>query len=329
MPLFPESFKTVSINPVSSPGTSIFALHHKASGTNSNSRKVLLLLHGFPQNHTLFHVFVSELSKLGFLNEWDIVIPDLPGYGKSTKPASTDGSHYAHSKRAIAADCVGLIDTLYTPEQEFYVAGHDRGARVAYRMAVDCKRVKAACFIEIIPTTSVWASMKPEDGHKETFRFAHWIYLALPSPLPETLFSAASDSYFKMAFVGMTGANFKTPDGQGGMKLKYEPEALESWITQYKDPLVLQGSLEDYRAGASIDIVHDSDPNSAVSCPILVLCGSHLSKRFDIEGIWKAERVDTNKLTVKDVGDEGTGHFTPYEAAEDCAIKLSEWLVNL
>jgi len=342
MPLFPESFKAVSLSPSSSPQTSFFALHHTAPANPGS--KLLLLLHGFPQNHNLYHPFVAQLSKLGFLNEWDIIIPDLPGYvdpfthsalqcfdspscryGQSRKPASTDGSHSAHSKRAIAADCVALIDTIYSPDKEFYVAGHDRGARVAYRMAADSRRVKAACFMEIIPTRSVWARMKPEDGHKETFRNAHWIYLALPSPVPETLLSASSDIYFRGAFERMTGAGLKNSDGT----LKYEAEALESWITQYRDPLVLQGSLEDYRAGASIDIEHDSDPNSVVHCPILVLTGAHLSNRVDVEGIWKAERLDAQKLTVLSVGDDHVGHFIPYEAAEDCATKLVTWLEGL
>lgn len=323
MPLFPESFKAVSLSLPSSPETSFFALHHTAPANPGS--KVLLLLHGFPQNHNLYHPFVAQLSKLGFLNEWDIVIPDLPGYGQSRKPASTDGSHSAHSKRAIAADCVALIDTIYSPDKEFYVAGHDRGARVAYRMAADHRRVKAACLMEIIPTRSVWAHMRPEDGHKETFQMAHWIYLALPPPVPETMIGASSDAYFKGAFQGVTGAGFKNSDGT----LKFEAEALESWITQYRDPLVLQGSLEDYRAGASIDIEHDSDPNSVVHCPILVLAGAHLSKRCDVEGIWKAERLDAQKLTVLNVGDDHVGHFIPYEAAEDCAVKLVTWLEKL
>lgn len=101
---------------------------------------------------------------------------------------------------------------------------------------------------------------------------------------------------------------------------------MDSWITQYRNPLVLQGALEDYRAGATIDLDHDAEPNSAVECPVLILCGVHLSGRFDVESIWKAEKVDVSTLVVKHVGDENTGHFIPIEAAEGCAFEISEWL---
>ncbi|KAJ7593847.1 putative epoxide hydrolase [Mycena floridula] len=323
--LFPETFKPITVRLDN--GTSFFALH---SQTSSPTKKVLVLLHGYPQNHTLYHRFAHELLKLGMLGSWDVVIPDLPGYGKSTKTPSADGSHFANSKRAIAADLVFLINELYSETQRFVVVGHDRGARVAYRLAADYPgRVLAVSLLEILPSQTVFASMISWGNIEEVFNKYHWIFLALPSPVPETLISASSDFYYRYGLGSLTGSSFKTADGQGGTHLKYDSRALASWITQYRDPAVILGALEDYRAGASIDMEHDSEPNSSVKCPMLVACGKNFHKASDVAGVWKSEKIDVEKLTVKQVGDEGTGHFIPYEAAEDCAREVYEWLAAL
>lgn len=175
-----------------------------------------------------------------------------------------------------------------------------------------------------------------QSNRHEAFAAYHWIFLALPPPLPETLISASSDYYFHHTIASWTGKRFKhdsAPDSfpKGEPSLKYDPTALASWIDQYHDPAVLQGALEDYRAGATIDLVHDAEPSS-VECPLLELHSIHLEKGPDLEAIkdnWSSSLVDPTLLTVKRVGDEETGHFIPIEAAEDCAREIKKWLLEL
>lgn len=224
---------------------------------------------------------------------------------------------------------------------------------MAYRMAKDWKdRVTGACLLDIIPTRTKFESKifflsfsashhgmrlagmsLAQNNHKETFGAYHWVFLALPPPLPETLISASSDFYFHYTIASWTGKRFKHDDApesslKGVPSLDFDPSALASWIDQYHDPAVLQGALEDYRAGATIDLVHDAEA-SGVECPLLVLHSVYLGEGPDVKAIWNAEPVDTTLLLVKQVGDEETGHFIPIEAAEDCAREIKEWLSGL
>ncbi|KAJ3845478.1 putative epoxide hydrolase [Lentinula raphanica] len=333
--LFPESFQKVfvtlnaakSINePAATPPVKIFALRHSPPQSplltsSEDSRKVLLLLHGYPQNHTLYYETVQELSKAGILNHWDVVIPDLPGYGRSTKIPSMDGSHYENSKRAIAADCVALIDTMYSPGKRFIVAGHDRGARVAYRMAKDFRdRVLGLCLMEIIPTRMMFEKMHSSNGHQLTLDTYHWIFLAQPPTLPETLIGASSDYYFSHTIESWTG-----PRHRGHL----DPIAVASWVEQYRNPAVLTGSLEDYRAGASIDLEHDEEDEklrkTAVDCPILVLHTKKFKAQHeDVAVIW--DSLGSKGVTVKQVGDDQVGHFLPIEAAADAIPEMISWM---
>ncbi|KAL8292811.1 hypothetical protein RQP46_000505 [Phenoliferia psychrophenolica] len=324
--MFPPSFApTTTVFPSPEAGslaspTSVFALHHQPPKASKN---VLVLLHGYPQNHTLWYEFVASLAPTGVLDEWHIIVPDLPGYGQSRKEASPDGSHSAHCKRAIAADIVATVDHLVGPEALFVVVGHDRGARVGYRMAKDFPaRVRGVCLQDIVPTKFVFRQMSYEIGrHQETFKSYHWIVLALPSPLPETLFNG-STVFFESNIDSWTGSRFKG---------KFTAAAKSSWVDQYLEPAVVTGALEDYRAGASIDLDHDEADEkagtAAVLCPLLALYSVHLSRRFDVDAIWK----DLGKASVRSVqvGDEQTGHFLPIEAVEDTVREVVEWMKAL
>ncbi|KAF5355552.1 hypothetical protein D9758_006302 [Tetrapyrgos nigripes] len=325
--LFPESFKEKSVllnlsqEGIRRPSTKIFSLHHSPTVSN---KKVLVLLHGYPQNHTLYYDFVRELSVLGILDEWDIVIPDLPGYGRSTKIPSADGSHLANSKRAVAADIVSLINALFGTKQQFVVAGHDRGARVAYRLAKDHRdRVLGTCIMEIVPTKKVFERMNYSDKHRMTFGTYHWIFLALPSPLPETLIGASSDFYYSHTIESWTG-----PRSRGN----FDPIAVASWVEQYRNPAVITGALEDYRAGASIDLEHDEederDGTAAVDCPLLVLHSVGFGEKNDVKGIWEPLAAP-GKIQIRSVGDDQVGHFIPVEAAQETVAELVPWLKTL
>ncbi|KAK1224780.1 hypothetical protein PQX77_012298 [Marasmius sp. AFHP31] len=346
--LFPDNFveKSVTFNDLNDgvqSATKVFTLHYTApADTTASKKRVLVLLHGYPQNHTLYHSFIHELSVSGALNEWDVVIPDIPGYGKSSKLPSADGSHKANSKRAIAADIVSLVDTLFGNQQKFVIAGHDRGARVAYRLAKDHReRVMGTCIMEIVPTRVVFdrefvyfansacltgetlPDMNSSNGHRTTFGTYHWIFLALPPPLPETLISASSDFYYAHTIQSWTGPRF-----QG----RYNPIALASWIEQYRNPAVLTGALEDYRAGATIDLEDDREDeqngHAAVDCSLLVLHSVQFGRKFDVKGIWEKLGAP-GKVTVKSVGDEDVGHFIPIEAAQEVVAELIPWLNSL
>ncbi|KAJ4483415.1 putative epoxide hydrolase [Lentinula aciculospora] len=330
--LFPESFQKVfvSLSTTNSesratPPVKIFALRHSPQlpivAAHQASRKVLLLLHGFPQNHTLYYETVQELSRAGILEHWDVVIPDLPGYGRSTKIPSVDCSHYENSKRAVAADCVALIDTMYSPGQQFIVVGHDRGARVAYRMAKDFRdRILGLSLMEIIPTRTMFEKMRSTNNHQLTLNTYHWIFLAQPPTLPETLIGASSDYYFSHTIESWTG-----PRCRGHL----DPIAVASWVEQYRNPAVLTGSLEDYRAGASIDLQHDEEDeksgNAVVDCPLLILHTVNFKTQHgDVADIWNS--LGSKGVTVKQVGDDQVGHFLPIEAAADAIPELISWM---
>ncbi|KAJ3865449.1 putative epoxide hydrolase [Lentinula novae-zelandiae] len=336
--LFPESFQKlfVTLSTTKSGSQSgatvlqvpvkIFTLRHSPIQSSivapsEASRKVLLLLHGYPQNHTLYYETVQELSKAGMLESWDVVIPDLPGYGRSTKIPSVDGSHYENSKRAIAADCVALIDKMYGAGQRFIVAGHDRGARVAYRMAKDFRnRILGICLMEIIPTKLMFERMNSSNDHQLTLNTYHWIFLAQPPNLPETLIGASSDYYFSQTIESWTGPRYRG---------HLDPIAVASWVEQYRNPAVLTGSLEDYRAGASIDLEHDktdeTSGNAVVDCPLLILhTAKFLKQHKDVAEIW--ESLGSKGVTVKQVGDDQIGHFLPIEAAAEAIPELISWM---
>ncbi|KAI5475252.1 hypothetical protein MNV49_001699 [Pseudohyphozyma bogoriensis] len=315
--LFSEAFKPVShAFHADSVDVSIFGLHaapQKIVGTP----KVLLLLHGYPQNHTLWHLVAAELETAGILTDWHVLIPDLPGYGSSKKLASDDGTHAAHSKRAVTNDLLVWTDHVVPGEKKLVVVGHDRGARVGYRMAKDHRsRVAGLCVQDIVPTKMVYERMKYETGrHSETFGMYHWIFLALPPPIPETLINASSDAYFTATIDSWTGPRFKG---------KYVKEAMDSWVQQYRDPKVVEASLEDYRAGASIDLDDDErderEGKEKVDCPLLSLSSYFLEKRYDVKAVW--EKLGRGTVEAYRVGDEETGHFLPVEAAEDTARRM-------
>ena len=143
----------------------------------------------------------------------------------------------------------------------------------------------------------------------------------MPSPIPEQLFNG-STTFFESNIDSWTGARWKG---------KFDPAAKASWVDQYLIPEVVTGALEDYRAGASIDLDHDEDDEragtAAVSCPLLALYSVHLSNRFDVDGIWK----DLGKASVRSlqVGDEKTGHFLPIEAVDETIKEVVEWMGTL
>lgn len=210
----------------------------------------LLLLHGFPQTHLAWrHVAPSLAANL------TCVVPDLRGYGSSSIPPADD-AHQSYSKRVMAADCVQLMAHLgYT---RFAVLGHDRGARVAYRMALDSDVVTRLGIIEVIPTGDMWHHFDAAMALKAY----HWTFLAQPSPLPETLIGANSNHYLHHTLKSWSQAGNLEP---------FAGSALESYEAQMQDPRRITAMCEDYRAGATLDRMfdeYDRSHNNTIKAPV-------------------------------------------------------------
>lgn len=166
----------------------------------------------------------------------------------------------------------------------------------------------------------------PVTTTSETFRSYHWIFLALPSPLPETLIGADPDFYMKYTIDSWTGSRFLPARTKGSPHYSTNyVVAFDSWVGQYKNPEVIEGCLEDYRAGVSIDLVHDAEDLGILpaSMETLLLYSVHLGKRFDVEGVWENLVRKGRSLAV---GDDETGHFLPVEASEQVAKEMKTWL---
>ena len=265
----------------------------------------VLLLHGFPQTHVIWHAIAPRLAR-----RHRVVCADLRGYGDSDKPpGSIDHANYA--KRAMAADLVGVMQAL--GHERFAVVGHDRGGRVAHRLAVDHPQaVTKLCVIDIAPTLTMY--------DQTDFAFAqaywHWFFLTQPAPLPETMLGADAPRLLR-TFLG----------GWGGQGLSiYAPEALAEYERCWATPEGLHASCEDYRASAGIDLVHDRASDAGghrVRCPMLVLWGARgvVGRLFDPLETWRAKC---------DAPVEGrsfeTGHFIPEEAPDQVLAALEPFL---
>lgn len=252
----------------------------------------LLLLHGNPQTHAMWHAIAPVLAR-----RFTVVCPDLRGYGGSHKPPATP-DHAPYAKREMARDMVELMEDL--GHRRFLVGGHDRGARVAHRLALDFPdRVERLAVLDIVPTL--------EHFERTDMGFAlgyyHWFWFAQPHPFPEELIGAAPEVWFH-AHVRRDGE----PPGF------FHPEALADYLAAARTPEAITGMCEDYRAAATVDLVHDRASRAAgqrVQCPMLVLWGAQgrIGGWYDALAIWR-------QYCTADVqgGPVNSGHYLPEEA---------------
>jgi haloacetate dehalogenase len=261
----------------------------------------LLLLHGYPQTHCCWHKVAPRLAK-----SFTIVAADLRGYGDSDKPFGDD-RHEAYSKRRMAADQLRVMETLGF--SRFCVAGHDRGGRVAHRLALDHpSAVRKLAVLDIAPTLEMY--------ERTDLRFAmtyfHWFFLVQRYDFPERLLGANAEYFLRWAFSGRSGK----PDADTG---PISAEAFAEYLRCYRDPAAIHSSCEDYRASASIDLEHDrADLNRKLECPLLVLWAAHggLAQCYDIVSLWRtrAESVESASLPG--------GHYLPEQFPDEVAERL-------
>jgi len=261
----------------------------------------LLLIHGYPQTHVMWHKIAPALAE-----RFTVVAPDLRGYGDSGKPAGT-ADHANYSKRVMAADLVALMASL--GHAAFAVAGHDRGARVAYRMALDHPAaVTRLAVLDIVPTKAVY------DGTDRALAtgYFHWFMLIQRSPIPENLIGGAVDTWLDMAFGNWTGS-------EGA----FTPEARAEYRRCFGSPQAIHASCEDYRAGATVDYAADAATIAAgdkIAAPVLVLWG-------DRGRVAAMAPLATWRQYAVDVRGHGLdcGHFLPEERPAETLAALSEF----
>jgi len=259
----------------------------------------LLLLHGYPQTHVLWHKIAPRLAA-----EFSLVMPDLRGYGDSSKPA--DGTdHSTYSKRAMALDQVEVMS--HFGFQDFAVVGHDRGGRVAHRMALDHpERVTKLAVLDIVPTYKVYHSVTRELASS----YYHWFFLIRPAPFPETLIGNSAEFYLRHLFDTL-------------IPKAVTPEAFAEYLRCFKNPATIHASCEDYRAAASIDLEHDeADLRLKITCPMLALWAERgaMNRLFDVAATWRERAGNVEGKALPG------GHFLPEEAPDETLAELREFL---
>jgi haloacetate dehalogenase len=273
-------------------------------------KPALLLLHGFPQSHVMWRRVAQQLEKDYFL-----VMPDLRGYGDSSKTAGLP-DHSNYSKRNMAHDIVGVMDVLGI--NRFYLCGHDRGGRVAHRLALDyVARVQKLCVIDIAPTLDMYDGTGMKEPYMVFARaYYHWFHMLQPAPLPEIMMGANDPATARAYLHAKLG-------GWGSSGLAYiEPEALAEYERCFCNADALHAACEDYRASASIDLEHDRDARAhgkQVACDMLVLWGERgvVQRLFDPMALWKAQCSGTVSGQAMQAG-----HFIPEEQPQATAEAL-------
>ncbi|MBO6520514.1 MAG: alpha/beta hydrolase [Rhodospirillales bacterium] len=278
-------------------GTDGVTIHLRIGGSGAP----ILLLHGYPQCHVMWHRMAPDLAR-----DHTVVCADLRGYGDSSKPAGT-ANHDNYSKRAMAADMVAVMNELGF--NRFVVIGHDRGGRVAHRMALDHPdAVTRLVVLDIVPTHTLFA----RTDKAFSIGYYHWFFLAQPAPLPERMIGA-DPAYFLTTKMGHWSA----------ADAIFDAEAMAEYLRCFSDPATIHASCEDYRAAATIDLEHDeADLERKVMCPTLALWGKHglMHKTYDVLETWREKCHTVNGKAVE------SGHFLPEEAPEETLHEVRAFL---
>jgi haloacetate dehalogenase len=270
------------------------------NGVVGGSGPPVLLLQGWPQTHLEWRHVAPALAQ-----RFTVVATDLRGYGDSSKPPEGE-NHAAYSKRAMAQDQIEVMRQLGF--EQFAVAGHDRGGRVACRLALDHPQaVTRLALLDIVPTRTVYTQVSK---NLATWYF-HWFFLIQPAPLPEMLLAGQAEPFLRnFAFRGLI------PDA-------IDEPVFAQYLRCFADPQTLHAMCEDYRAGASIDLQHDeADLGTRLGCPTLVLWGVHgaMHRLFDVLETWRPRAPEAHGKALP------AGHWLPEECPQEVAATLRDFL---
>lgn len=259
----------------------------------------LLMLHGNPQTSAMWHLVAPIMA-----NNFQVVCPDLRGYGRSGKPPSTP-DHAPYSKRVMAADMVKVMRDL--GHDRFYIAAHDRGARVAHRLALDSPDcVIAMTLLDIAPTREMYANTTAAFAQA----YWHWFLQTQKTPIPEDIIGCDPEGFWKLKCFNQAGRN------------PFDPDALKEYLTAFNDPEMIHASCEDYRAARSIDIDHDNaDGDRKLGTPLQVLWAKHgaIEKCFEPMKLWQSRASNV-------VGEAlDCGHYMAEETPDEIIAKLTSF----
>ena len=252
----------------------------------------LLLLHGYPQTGYMWHKIAPRLAE-----DFTVVVADLRGYGDSDKPTSSE-DHAVYSKRAMAADMMTVMTAL--GHSQFFIAGHDRGGRVAHRLARDYPQaVTKLAVLDIAPTAMMYDTT---DMHFAT-SYYHWFFLIQPAPFPETLIGSDPKFFLESKM-----------QHWGKDRTAITNDAFDEYLRCFSNPDTIHASCEDYRASASIDLEHDAaDVGLKLDIPLLVLWGATamVGNKYDMLCAWQEVATDVTGFAVPG------GHYLPEESPDE------------
>jgi len=277
-----------------------------ANGTTINlvkggSGPPILMLHGYPQTHAMWNKIAPRLAE-----DFTVVCPDLRGYGDSAK-VEGDPDHINYSKRVMAQDQVDVMQSLGF--EQFYLVGHDRGGRVSHRLTKDHPdNVLKLVTLDIIPTRTMFQIVN-KDFATNTY---HWFFLIQPYDFPERVIGADPEFYAGRGFNRVKDAD-----------TVFTPEALNDYLRCFNNPGTIHAVCEDYRAGASIDLVHDdADFEQKVNCPMLAMWSStgYVGRTQDVLKVWQDYATDVRGKSLT------CGHYIAEEMPDEAYAAIKEFL---
>lgn len=269
---------------------------------SAGSGPPVLLLHGHPQTHIVWRKVAPQLVAAGY----SVIAPDLRGYGDSGKPNS-DETHAPYSKRAMAQDQIALMQML--GHQRFSVVGHDRGGRVAHRLALDFPdAIDCVAVLDIAPTLTMYDLTNKEFAT----RYFWWFFLIQPYDFPERLIGSDPEYFLRRHIAGQIKI--------GG---SVEEEAIQEYLRSYRRPETIHAICEDYRASAGIDLEHDrADQDKRITAPLMSIWGEKgvVGQLYDVEATWQEKATDVQGHALS------CGHAIPEEMPKDLYEKLLAFL---